>query len=81
MNRNIERVRLAGRLGNIQIQIALLQEELRIKDARMANMGLPSFLGPQTNIGGAIGLQQVTIRVTIGPSRHKKRTYDIVVSP
>ena len=38
INSSIERVRLAGQLDRAQNQIAFLQEEIRIKDARMAKL-------------------------------------------
>ena len=45
INSSIERVRLAGQLDSVQNENALLQEELRIKDARMA--ALPPRKRPQ----------------------------------
>ena len=45
INSSIERVRLAGELDCVQNEIALLHEELRIKDARMAK--LPPRKRPQ----------------------------------
>ncbi|MBW8034776.1 MAG: transposase family protein [Planctomycetes bacterium] len=45
INSSIERIRLAGELDSVQNEIALLQEELRIKDARMAK--LPPRKRPQ----------------------------------
>jgi len=38
INSDIERVRLAGQLDRAQNEIALLREEIRIKDARMARL-------------------------------------------
>ena len=38
INSDIERVRLAGQLDRAENEIALLREELRIKDARMAKL-------------------------------------------
>jgi len=38
INSDIERARLAGRLDQAENEIALLREELRIRDARMAKL-------------------------------------------
>ena len=38
INSSIERVRLAGELDGVQNENALLEEEIRIKDARMATI-------------------------------------------
>ena len=45
INSSIERVRLAGELDRVQNEIALIREELRIKDARMTK--LPPRKRPQ----------------------------------
>jgi hypothetical protein len=45
INSSIERVRLAGELDGVQYENALLEEEIRIKDARMAK--LPPRKRPQ----------------------------------
>ena len=45
INCSIERVRLAGELDSVQNENALLQEKIRIKDARMAK--LPPRKRPQ----------------------------------
>ena len=42
INSSIERVRLAGELDRVQNEMALIREELRIKDARMTKLPVRS---------------------------------------